>query len=121
MSKQTNRNVNRRKFLSNSATGLTAAAIAITTLPNESNAESVNPPRTSVEVVKYSIEWNPGKKKGRVLIQTKDTDEPYIIDITSLTEAAGYGAILNQRPVVLWSDHALGAPLQETSRQTKPL
>ena len=116
MSKETEGKVNRRKFLANSATGLTGATIAIGALANESAA--VAAPRTSVEIIKYSIEWNPGKKKGRVLIQTKGTDEPYVIDLTSLSEAAGYAAILNQRPVVLWSDHSVGAPLQETSTKT---
>lgn len=120
MSKQADHNVNRRKFLSNSAAGLTGAAIIMTTLPNESKAEPADIPRTSTEITKYSIEWNPGKKKGRVLIQTKGTDEPYVIEITSVMEAAGYGAILNQRPLVLWSDHSVGAPLQETGSQTKP-
>ena len=116
MSKETNGKVNRRKFFAKSATGLTGATIAIATLSNETAARSAAAtPRTSIEITRYSIEWNPGKKKGRVLIQTKDTDEPYVIDITSLAEAAGYGAILNQRPVVLWSDHSVGAPLQETS------
>ncbi len=119
MSKQQSRKVNRRNFFADSATGLTGATIAIAALSNDSLAASeAVTPRTSVEIIKYSIEWNPGKKKGRVLIQTKDTDEPYVIDITSLAEAAGYGAILNQRPVVLWSDHSVGAPLQVTS--TKP-
>ena len=115
MPKEANRQVNRRKFLANSATGLTGATIVISALSGDSAASPGAPPRTSIEITKYSIEWNPGKKKGRVLIQTKDTDEPYVIDITSLAEAAGYGAILNQRPVVLWSDHSVGAPLQETS------
>lgn len=120
MSKQETGKVDRRKFLSDSATGLTGATIAIASLSSNSNAASeAAAPRTSTEIVKYSIEWNPGKRKGRVLIQTKDTDEPYVIDITSLSEAAGYAAILNQRPAVLWSDHSVGAPLQDVGNKIK--
>jgi hypothetical protein len=119
MSKQTDGKVNRRKFLSDSATGLTGAAIATAILSNDSKAAPETPPRTSIEITRYSMEWNPGKRKGRVLIQTKGTDEPYVIEITSLAEASGYGAILSQRPLVLWSDHSVGAPLQETGSGTK--
>ena len=119
MPKQKTNSLTRRGFVSASAKGIVGATAVAMVLPNDLDAEPTGPTplqRTSVPITGYSVEWNPRANKGRVFLLLKN-GRKYTLNIASLNEAAGYAAILSQRPVVLWSDNSIGAPWQETGKE----
>ncbi|MEP6925267.1 MAG: hypothetical protein ABI954_12445 [Pyrinomonadaceae bacterium] len=116
MPNQDNHKVNRRKFFAVSATGLAGATLSVSGLPTKSDAQTnapSPPPRTSIEITQYSVEWNQGTNKGRIAVLLKD-NKMHTLNISSLAEAAGYAAILSQKNVVWWSDNSIGTIWQQT-------
>jgi hypothetical protein len=114
--------VDRRKFMSNSAKALgVTAAFA---LPSESfGKSSANPEPLSqadrLEIVAYALRWNARTNQGHLFLAFKNR-RWVRWQMRSLDELSGYASILQKRPVFLFTDGTVGTNWEATGLVEDP-
>lgn len=114
--------VDRRKFISNSAKALgVTAALA---LPAESFGESPAEPdplpqADRLEIVAYALRWNPRTNQGYLFLSFKNR-RWVRWQMKSLDELSGYASILQKRPVFLFNDGTVGTNWEATGLVEDP-